>query len=88
MGYSSVALAFFDAAIRAAHENPGQVTKGTVHARLSLTHVEIGQLMGICRETITRTLSEFRKQDIVELKSSALVIHNKLALEQLAVSGV
>jgi CRP-like cAMP-binding protein len=39
--------------------------------------------MGTTRETIARTLSEFRKKDIVELKGCTLIIHNKPALEQL-----
>jgi CRP/FNR family transcriptional regulator len=61
----------------------GQVTKGVVRAKLALTHEDIAQLMGTSRETITRTLSEFRKKEIVELKGSTLIIHNKPALEQL-----
>jgi CRP/FNR family transcriptional regulator, cyclic AMP receptor protein len=61
----------------------GQVTDGVIRATLTLTHEDIAQLVGTSRETITRTLSDFRKKDIVELKGSALVIHNRLALERL-----
>lgn len=61
----------------------GQVRNGVVRARLTLTHDDIAQLMGTSRETITRTLSAFRKQDIVELKDFTLIIHNKPALERL-----
>ncbi len=61
----------------------GQVTAGVVRARLALTHEDIAQLMGTSREAITRALSEFRKKEIVELKDSTLIIHNKPALEQL-----
>jgi CRP/FNR family cyclic AMP-dependent transcriptional regulator len=61
----------------------GEVMNGVVHARFALTHEEIAQLTGTSRETITRILSEFRKQDIAELKGSTLIIHNKPALEQL-----
>ena len=39
--------------------------------------------MGTSRETITRRLSEFRKQEIVELKSSTLIMHNNPVLERL-----
>jgi CRP/FNR family transcriptional regulator len=60
----------------------GQVMNGVVYARVALTHEEIAQLTGTSRETITRILSEFRKKDIVELKGSTLIIHNKPALEQ------
>jgi CRP/FNR family transcriptional regulator, cyclic AMP receptor protein len=61
----------------------GQVTNGVVRARFALTHEDIAQLVGTSRETITRTLSEFRRKDILELKGSILIIHNKPALEQL-----
>ncbi len=62
----------------------GQVTNGVVCASLALTHEELAQLMGTSRETITRTLTEFRKKEIVELKGSTLIIHNKPALELVA----
>lgn len=61
----------------------GRVTNGVVHATLALTHEEMAQLIGTSRETITRTLAEFRKRKIVELKGSTLIIHNKAALERL-----
>ena len=61
----------------------GQVTNGVVRATLALTHEDIAQLMGTSRETVTRTLSKLRKKEIVELKGSTLIIHNKSALERL-----
>ena len=61
----------------------GRVANGVVRARLALTHEDIAQVLGTTRETITRTLSELRKKDIVELKGSTLIIHNKPALEHL-----
>ena len=61
----------------------GLVTNGVVRARLALTHTDIAQLMGTSRETITRTLAEFRQKDIAEIRASTLIIHNKPALEQL-----
>src|SRR5580704_10909459 len=57
----------------------GQVKNGQVRVKLVLTHEDIAQLTGTCRETITRTLSEFRQKDIVELKGSTLTINNKPA---------
>jgi CRP/FNR family transcriptional regulator len=56
---------------------------GMVRVRLTLTHEDIAQLTGTSRETITRILSGFRKQHIVELKGSILIIHNQPALERL-----
>jgi CRP/FNR family transcriptional regulator len=61
----------------------GKVTNGAVRVKLGLTQEDIAQLMGTSRETITRTLSDFRRREIVELKDSTLTIHNKLALERL-----
>jgi CRP/FNR family transcriptional regulator len=58
-------------------------TNGVVRVRLALTHEDIAQLTGTSRETITRVLSDFRKKDIVELKGSTMIIHNKPALERL-----
>jgi CRP/FNR family cyclic AMP-dependent transcriptional regulator len=62
----------------------GQGGKGLLHTRLGLTHEDIAQLMGTSRESITRTLGDFRKKNIVELKGSSLIIHNQAALERLA----
>ena len=61
-----------------------EVTNGVVRARLKMTHMDIAQIMGASRGSITRVLTEFRKNDIAELKGSTLIIHNKPALERLA----
>ena len=61
----------------------GQVANGAVRTKLALTHEDISQLIGTSRESISRTLSEFKKKEIVELKGSTLIIRNKPALERL-----
>ena len=61
----------------------GRVNNGTVRVRLAMTHEEISQLIGTSRETITRLLSEFRRNDLAELKGSMLIIHNHPALKSL-----
>ena len=61
----------------------GLISSGVVRTKFALTHEEISQLIGSSRESITRQLSEFRRREIVELKDSTLIIHNKAALEQL-----
>ena len=61
----------------------GEVTNGTVRARLAMTHEEISQLVGTSRETITRLLSEFRRNEMAELKGSTLIIRNRSALKSL-----
>ncbi len=61
----------------------GEVSNGKVRVRLAMTHEEISQLIGTSRETITRLLSEFRKNAMAELKGSTLIIHNRPALKNL-----
>lgn len=56
---------------------------GAVRVNLALTHEEIGQLIGTSRETVTRTLSEFKRKQMIELSGSTLVLRNKLAMESL-----
>lgn len=58
----------------------GEVSEGKLRVRLALTHEEISQLIGTSRETITRLLSEFRRNSIAELKGSTLIIQNQPAL--------
>lgn len=61
----------------------GEACKGTVRARLAMTHEEMSQLVGTSRETITRLLSEFRKNELAELRGSTLIIHNRLAMKKM-----
>jgi CRP/FNR family cyclic AMP-dependent transcriptional regulator len=46
----------------------GKVRNGRVRVRLAMTHEEISQLVGTSRETITRLLSEFRRNELAELQ--------------------
>jgi CRP/FNR family transcriptional regulator len=62
----------------------GRISDGVIRVKVSLTHEEIAQLIGTSRETVTRTLGEFRKQRYAELAGSTLIIRNKAALEKLA----
>jgi CRP/FNR family cyclic AMP-dependent transcriptional regulator len=61
----------------------GSVSNGTVRVRLAMTHEEISQLVGTSRETITRLLSEFRRNEMAELEGSTLIIHNHPALKNM-----
>jgi CRP/FNR family transcriptional regulator len=49
-----------------------------------LTHEEIAEFIGTTRETVTRTLSDFRNQHLVELRGSTLMIQDRAALESFA----
>lgn len=64
----------------------GGHTKTDTHIKLSLTHEEIAQMIGTTRETVTRIFAEMKKQRILQLKGSTLVIHNKAALKVFALS--
>lgn len=60
----------------------GQQTRQGIRVKLTLTHEEIGQLIGTSRETVTRTLGEFRNRQIASLNGATLLIQNKTALEK------
>jgi len=60
----------------------GAVDHGS-RVKVALTHEEIAQIIGTSRETVTRTLADFRRKQIAVLKGSTLLIRNKLALERL-----
>ncbi|MGD0693427.1 MAG: Crp/Fnr family transcriptional regulator [Terriglobia bacterium] len=63
--------------------NHGQEVKSGTRTKLTLTHEEIGQIIGSSRETVTRALGEFRAKQLAALSGSTLVIENKPALEHL-----
>jgi CRP/FNR family transcriptional regulator, cyclic AMP receptor protein len=64
------------------HDDSGMATAHGI--KVALTHDEIGQIIGMSRETVTRTLATFRKQHIAELHGSTLLIQNMAALQKLA----
>ena len=51
--------------------------------RVTLTHEEIAQFVGSSRETVSRTLAEFRKKGWMDIKGATWYIRNKPALEKL-----
>lgn len=61
----------------------GQETRQGVRAVLTLTHEEIGQMIGASRETVTRTLGQFKSRQLVTLKGSMMVVPDRSALEKL-----
>jgi len=62
----------------------GRESDGAVRVKLALTHEELAQLIGCSRESVTRTLSDFKRQRLVELNGSTLLVWNKAGLETLA----
>lgn len=59
-------------------------TKTGVRITLPLTHEEIAEFIGSSRETVTRTLGDFRNRNLVTLKGSTLLISNRVGLENVA----
>ena len=57
--------------------------KAEPRLKLRLTHGEIGQMMGISRETVTRVFADFRKQRLIQQNGSTLVISDRVALKSL-----
>ncbi|MGB7281085.1 MAG: Crp/Fnr family transcriptional regulator [Candidatus Acidiferrum sp.] len=61
----------------------GKETDQGTQVKLPLTHEEIAALIGTTRETVTRTLSDFKSNHLVALQGSNLMISNRLGLETL-----
>lgn len=61
----------------------GKETEHGTQVKLPLTHEEIAALIGTTRETVTRTLSEFKNNHLVAVHGSNLMISNRSALESL-----
>ena len=61
----------------------GKETEHGVQVKLPLTHEEIAALIGTTRETVTRTLSDFKSSHLVAMHGSNLMISNRVALETL-----
>lgn len=61
----------------------GQQTKTGTRIKVPLTHEEIAECIGVTRETVSRTLSEFKSQHLVTLQGSTMMIPSREALESL-----
>lgn len=59
----------------------GQQTNQGKRFNLGLTHEEISQIVGISRETVTRTMTEFKDKMLITTKGSTVVIRNEAGLK-------
>jgi CRP/FNR family cyclic AMP-dependent transcriptional regulator len=50
---------------------------------ISLTHEEITECIGVTRETVSRTLGEFKIRQLLTLQGSTLTIPSRAALENI-----
>jgi CRP/FNR family cyclic AMP-dependent transcriptional regulator len=58
----------------------GKPTPEGMQIKVPLTHEQIAECVGSTRETVTRTLSEFKHKHLVLLKGATMVIPNPAAL--------
>ena len=61
-----------------------QQTREGTKTKMPLTHEEIAEFVGITRETVTRTLSDFRVRHLVAIQGSTMTIPNPAALASYA----
>jgi CRP/FNR family cyclic AMP-dependent transcriptional regulator len=59
----------------------GQATEYGTHVHVALTHGEIGECIGTCRESVTRILGDLQRRHIVNLRGSILTVMDRPALE-------
>ncbi|MGO8815937.1 MAG: Crp/Fnr family transcriptional regulator [Terriglobia bacterium] len=59
-------------------------TDGTVNLTLPLSRLEISEVLELSPETISRTLSSFRREQLVSARGRHLVIQNRAGLEGVA----
>jgi len=66
-------------------ELPADTTrdKGQIRATLTLTHKEIAEMIGASRETVTRLFASFKRERLIKVRDSTLIIANKTGLEKL-----
>ena len=67
-------------------ERDGKPDQQGIQLKLTLTHEEIAQLISTSRETVTRVLSGFKNERIIEIKGATLVVRDRQALESLVKS--
>ncbi|MEJ2007223.1 MAG: Crp/Fnr family transcriptional regulator [Acidobacteriota bacterium] len=62
----------------------GEVTERGIELKLPLTQEEIGQMIGVSRETVSRLLAEFEEKGVLELEGSRVRILKGHTLEDLS----
>jgi CRP/FNR family transcriptional regulator len=50
--------------------------------RMAMSHAQIAEFIGTSRESVTRTLADFKRRGLVELKGSMITIPSMTALRQ------
>jgi len=58
--------------------------RGQDQVRIAITHEEIGSMIGVSRETLTRLLTAFKKRNLLAVTGTAVNICNGVAVQTLA----
>lgn len=58
----------------------GQETKSGTQFHCAFTQAEIGECIGASRETVTRTFTDFRNHDLLEVRGSTFIVRSRIAL--------
>lgn len=61
----------------------GEATDRGIELKLPLTQEEIGQMIGVSRETVSRLLAEFEEKGILELEGSRVRVQKGRSIEEL-----
>jgi CRP/FNR family cyclic AMP-dependent transcriptional regulator len=61
----------------------GKQTKEGTRVRFPLTHEEIGEFIGATRETVSRTIAQFKDERLIDLRGATLTIQDRSGLEHL-----
>lgn len=59
----------------------GQQTEKGTRIHIPLTHGEIGECIGTCRESVTRSLNDLQRRRIVRMRGATLTVTDRPALE-------
>jgi CRP/FNR family transcriptional regulator len=60
------------------------IGKAEMRFAMALTHEELANLIGTSRETVTRVLGRFKKENLIQISGASVLIINSNKLEQLA----
>jgi CRP-like cAMP-binding protein len=62
----------------------GRPIHGQDRLRIALTQEEIGEMIGVSRETVSRLLTAFRNKKLLAINGACVNICNRAALQDLA----
>ncbi len=67
------------------HEELGEATSSGTHLNHGLTQEEIGQMICVSRETVSRAFTEMKRKRVLEIIGSRILIKSRGALEAIAI---